>query len=222
MLIAQPPYLLRPKTLGQCLLDIDAGQPLREAVKHISIGIAVLHTARHALVHFVQISGHQDQQLAVIRTPATGVRPEGCQPLTSLCRRPAHDVGDRLTQLECLLNIACIPGRQIEGRALALRLLGLLHAPLFITVQIEQIIGRLDLRLRLLMQVIGQLHLDAIQRLQRRRQTPIGQQGPDILIALDRNIVTLAINRAVALKLIEQQHTGCIFGNRRLGQHGCY
>ena len=114
MLIPQPRHLLGPKAASQCLLDVDARQPLRERVEHVGIGVAVLHALGHALVHLVEIAGHQNQHLAVVRAPAGRIAPVLLEPFLHLQRSPAHDLDNRFTHLQGALQVARIVCREIE------------------------------------------------------------------------------------------------------------
>ena len=75
-------------------------------------------------------------------------------------------------------------------------------------------------RLRTLVLVVSLFHLYAIEHVERWRQAPVREQGPDVLIPPHRHVIALAVNGAKALELVKQQHAWLAFHNGRARQHG--
>ena len=220
VLVAQSRHLFGPETSRQRLLHVDAGQALCELVEHVGVGVAVLHAAGHALVHLVEVAGHHDQQLAVVAAPGLRVGAKSLQALAHLLGRPAHDFGDGRGEFQRVLNVARVPDRQVVGRDFALRAFGARLLALGLVVQVQQLVGRVGGVFGLLVLAVGQLHLDAVQRAQRRRHAPVRQQLPHVLVALDRQVFALAVDGAKALELVEQQDARLALRDGRAAQHG--
>ena len=212
MLVAQTRHLLGPKARGERFLHVDGRQPLREAVEHIGVGVAVLNALGHALVHLVEIAGHDDQQLAVVRSPAAWVVAELLELLLHDLGRPAHDVRDRFAELERLLQIARVEGREVERRLLP----WLLARRVFVIVLF---VGLVHPRAHGLVLVISLFEFDAVERVHGRRKTAVREQRPHVLIALDGHILALAIAGAKTLEFIEQQNAGLAFHHGGISQH---
>ena len=65
----------------------------------------------------------------------------------------------------------------------------------------------------------SQAIVQLFQERKRRRQSPVRQQAPDILVAGHLDVVALVVDGAVALKLVQQQDAGLALGNARFAQH---
>jgi hypothetical protein len=114
---------------------------------------------------------------------------------------PRHDLQQGLGQLQAALDLARLPGREVQLALLELLLVGGAVAVLLV----------LGIRER---------GLDLAEHRERRRQAPVGQQRPHVLVALDLGVVAVAVHGAKALELVEHQDARRALDDARLGQHG--
>ena len=197
MFVAQARHLLGLEAPVQRLLHVDHAQLAGQAVKRIGFAVAVLDAGGQVFVGLVEIAADEYQQAAVVGLPVLlAAVAEAAQALLDLVGRPGHDLHQRHIQLQVALQLLGLPAAQLEAQ------LGIASLGPF---GVER--------------GLGHRRFDVTQQGQRRRKPAVGQQRPDVLVALDAQFAALVVDGAEALELVQHQDAGLAFTHAGLGQH---
>jgi hypothetical protein len=197
VLVAQARHLLGLEAPVERLLDVDDAQLAGYGMEGVGIAVAVVDAGGELFVHLVEVAADEDEQAAVVGLPLPlAALAEGAQPLLDLLGRPGHDLQQRFVELEVALQLLSLPAAQLEAQP-GVRGLGAFGVE-----------GGL-----------GDGRFDVAQQRERRRQAAVGQQGPDVLVALDAQLAAFAVDGAKALELVEREDAGLALAHAGLRQH---